>query len=207
MENLNLAQKYKTYYSAKQQPELVAIEPAHYISITGKGDPSAAEFAGKIEAMYNVAYSIRARCKAGGNKFTVAKLEGLWWFDNEKYGGLTMTEAPVNVPKSEWEYRLLIRMPEFVSQAHLQTAIQKVMEKKQLKWVEEMEWYQMEEGKSVQILHMGPFDKELETLQKIKAFVEAKELQQNGLHHEIYLSDFRRTAPEKLKTILREPVK
>lgn len=207
MKNLNLAKKYKTYYSAKQKPELVEIEAAQYISICGKGDPSSEEFAENIEALYNVAYSIRAACKAEGNKFTVAKLEGLWWFNEEKYNSLNMVDEPEEVPRSEWEYRLLIRMPVYVKPDQLETAIKQVVKKKQLKWANKIEWYQMEEGKTVQMLHVGPFDKEPETLEEMNTFIKTNKLDRNGLHHEIYLSDFRRTAPEKLKTILREPVK
>lgn len=207
MEKLDLAKKYKTYFTAKTKPEIVEIEPAQYISITGKGDPSGEAFAAYIEALYSTAYTLKFACKAGGNDFVVSKLEGLWWYDENKYAGKNMSNAPVDIPRSEWEYRLLIRLPDFVTQNDLEASKETVMAKKNNPLVNRVELYTMSEGKCVQILHIGPFATEPETLQQIMAFTTANKLGRNGLHHEIYLSDFRKTAPEKLKTILREPVK
>ena len=98
-------------------------------------------------------------------------------------------------------------MPEFVTAEHLDIAVQQVLDKKQISLVKEITFFQMTEGKSVQMLHTGPFANEPETLAKMMEFIQLHQLQRNGLHHEIYLSDFRKTAPEKLRTILREPVK
>ena len=111
------------------------------------------------------------------------------------------------MPRSEWEYRLLIRMPEFVSAKDLDAAKESVINRKSIQQAARVEWYTMEEGTCVQMLHVGPFSTEPRSLQIIGSFTETHQLQRNGLHHEIYLSDFRKTAPEKLKTILREPVK
>lgn len=207
MEKLDLTRKYKTYYTAKTKSEFVEIEPAHYISITGKGDPSAKEYADKLQALYATAYAIKFMCKALNNDFVVAKLEGLWKFDEVKYGGLSMREAPVKVPRTEWEYRMLIRMPEFVTEKQVRDAMEKVVSQKQITLAKEIEYFTMAEGKCVQQLHVGAFDREPETLQQMQEFMAPYNLVRNGLHHEIYLSDFNRTAPEKLKTILREPVK
>lgn len=207
MEKLDLSKKYKTYYNSKNTPELVVIEPAHFISISGKGDPSGQEFADHLQALYPVAYAIKFMCKALNKDFVVAKLEGLWSFDEQKYKITSMTDAPKQIPRSEWTYQLLLRMPDFVTKELLATAIQTVWKKKQMELVKKVEWTEMKEGKAVQMLHTGPFANEPETLKQMMEFMHALDLQRNGLHHEIYLSDFRRTAPEKLKTILREPVK
>ena len=207
MEKLDLVKKYKTYYKAKTKPEIVEIEAAQYLSITGKGDPSGEGFARHIEAMYPLAYTLKFMFKTMDRDFAVPKLEGLWSFDEALYGHVTMAEAPTAIPRSEWEYRLLIRLPEYVEQQHIQQAIETVVFKKNLELAREIELYKMNEGKSVQMLHVGPFDREPETLQIMMAFMEAHGLSRNGLHHEIYLSDFRKTAPEQLKTILREPVR
>ncbi|MDQ4139099.1 MAG: GyrI-like domain-containing protein [Bacteroidota bacterium] len=207
MEKLDLVKYFKTYYSAKTKPELVHIEEASFLSIRGKGDPANQDFAARIKALYSVAYSLKFKFKELKQDFTVAKLEGLWWFDEERYPNLTMTESRQKVPRSDWEYRLLIRMPEYVNQNILTTAINEAAAKKQLDLVKEIELYQMAEGKVVQMLHVGPFAEELKTLIQMHEFIQAHGWQKNGKHHEIYLSDFNKTAPAKLKTILREPVK
>lgn len=207
MEKLDLGKKYKTYFTAKTKPEIVEIEPAQYISIAGKGDPSGEAFAAHIEALYSTAYTLKFACKAKGNDFVVSKLEGLWWYDENKYTGKNMSNASVDIPRSEWEYRLLIRLPDFVTQQELEASKETVMAKKNNLLVREVGLYTMNEGKCVQMLHIGPFATEPETLHQIMAFTTANNLGRNGLHHEIYLSDFRKTEPEKLKTILREPVK
>ena len=146
-------------------------------------------------------------CKALKKDFTVSKLEGLWRFDEEKFGKFSITETPGKVNRTEWEYRLLIRMPEFVTNEMTDNAIKTVMTKKKIQKVENIKLYSMKEGKCVQMLHIGPFDTEPQTLKQMDEFMQSKKLGKNGIHHEIYLSDFRKTSPEKLKTILREPVK
>jgi hypothetical protein len=207
MSKLDLTKLYKTYYSSKAKPEIVIIEKTQYISITGKGDPNGKDFATKIETLYPVAYAIKFMCKAKDQDFVVAKLEGLWSFDMAKYSHLTMEEAPSKIPRSEWNYRLIIRMPDFVTQDQIQTAIQKTVEKKKSDKFKAVEYFTLNGGKTVQMLHVGPFSTEPESLKIIGEFISQNKLIHNGEHHEIYLSDFRKTPPEKLKTILREPVK
>jgi hypothetical protein len=207
MEKLDLTKKYKTYFTAKTKPELVEIEKAQFISICGKGDPSDKLFVNKIEALYPTAYTIKFAHKEKGRDFVVSKLEGLWWFDEKKYPVKSIANTSVEVPRTEWEYRLLIRMPDFVTKNDFDKAVETVIEKKSLPLAEELEFFEMAEGKSVQMLHVGPFSTEPETLKQIVAFTEMHKLKKNGLHHEIYLSDFRKTEPGKLRTILREPVK
>lgn len=207
MEKLDLTKKYKTYFSAKTKPELVVIEPAQFISIIGKGDPSGKEFADKIQALFTTAYTIKFAFKALQKDFTVSKLECLWWFDESQYGDLSMSEAPLKIPRSEWEYRMLIRLPEFVSEKEVKEAQQIAFAKKKLELIKRVEFFQMDEGKCIQVLHVGPFSTEPETLEKMNQLIQAEKLAQNGFHHEIYLSDFNKTAPEKLKTILREPIR
>jgi hypothetical protein len=207
MEKLDLTKAYKAYYTATNQPELINIPAASFLSIEGIGDPSGQQYADKLQALYSVAYAIKFAFKALGKDFTVAKLEGLWSFDESKYLQLSMAEASVKVPRAEWRYRTMIRMPEFVTATQVDIAIRQVLDKKQISLVKEITFFQMTEGKSVQMLHTGPFANEPETLQKMMEFIQLHKLERNGLHHEIYLSDFRKTAPEKLRTILREPVK
>jgi hypothetical protein len=205
MEKIDLTKLYKNYYTAKPTPSLIQAERAVFVSITGKGDPSGESFSADIQALYPVAYGVKAICKAADRDFGVPKLEGLWWFDEEKFGSPSMDEAPVKIPRSEWEYRLLIRIPDFVDEATVVQAVQTVVSKKKMPGAARVHFFEMTEGPCVQIMHIGPFSEEPATLQKLNQFMQEKGMLKNGLHHEIYLSDFRTTAPEKLKTILREP--
>ncbi|NML20812.1 hypothetical protein HHL16_08000 [Pseudoflavitalea sp. G-6-1-2] len=207
MEKTDLVKLYKDYYTAKSNPQVLELPPAQYLSITGIGDPSDAAFIENIQALYTTAYAVKFFYKAGGKDFTVSKLEGLWHFDLKKYEGISMDEAPLKIPRSEWSYRLLIRMPDYVLQSAVEGMLGEIADRKENPLVKKVEWFTLHEGKCAQVLHTGPFSEEPKTLQKLSAFMQEKGLQHNGLHHEIYLSDFRRTAPEKLKTILREPVK
>ncbi|MFT3824302.1 MAG: GyrI-like domain-containing protein [Chitinophagaceae bacterium] len=207
MEKLDLAKQYKAYYTAARKPELVQLEQANYLSITGQGDPSAPSFSISVQALYSVAYTIKSMCKSRGKDFAVAKLEGLWSFDEEKYKAVSMTDAPKKIPRSEWQYRLLIRMPDFVTAGQITIAREGVATKKQLPDALRTESFILPARQVVQMLHTGPFDTEPETLQLMLGFIQKNNFQRDGLHHEVYLSDFRKTAPEKLKTILREPVK
>jgi len=207
MEKLDLTKQYKSYYSARLKPEIVNIEPAVFLSLTGKGDPSGSSFAADITALYATAYTIKFACKTKGRDFTVAKLEGLWWYDEEKYKGRTISEASLLVPRNEWEYRLLIRLPEFVGPHDVKKATEAVVAGKKIMRAAGITFYETSEGAVVQMLHIGPFADEPATLEIMAAFMDEHRLGRNGLHHEIYLSDFRKTAPGKLKTILREPVK
>ncbi|RWX03794.1 GyrI-like domain-containing protein [Flavobacterium cerinum] len=207
MEKSDLTKLYKSYYSATETPKIVTFEKTQYLAILGKGDPSLKGFSDAIEALYATAYAIKFIYKALKNDFVVPKLEGLWWYDETLYKDLTIDEAPQKVKRSEWEYRLMIRMPDFVTAEVIEQVVANTAAKKLIPEVKDIHLFFLEEGKCVQALHVGPFNKEPETLNRINDFILANNLSRNGLHHEIYLSDFRKTSPDKLKTILREPVK
>lgn len=206
VEKLDLAKKYRSYYTAKPVPELVKLDPAVYLSIVGKGDPSGQSFADHVEALYSVGYTIKFFCKNSGQDFVVAKLEGLWWYNEARYPNKTV-ETATEVPRSEWEYRLLIRMPDYVTTELVDKSAEAVVTRKGLALASEVDFFEMNEGECVQMLHVGPFDTEVDSLKQMARFMADRNLLRNGPHHEIYLSDFRKTTPEKLKTILREPVK
>ena len=206
MKKLDLSKEYKRYYSAKTQPELFEVGPARYISITGQGDPNGSLFAEHLTALYPVAYGLKFHAKALGKDFVVPKLEALWDFDEEKYAGISMEDAPVKIPRSEWNYRLLIRLPDFIEDKTVESIKEETFAKKQLSHIRNVEFFEMPAKKVVQMLHVGPFDKEFETLKVLKEFIDERMLGKGGSHHEIYLTDYRKTAPEKLRTILRETV-
>lgn len=131
--------------------------------------------------------------------FTVPKLEGLWWVNSKKNA--------LEVPRSEWQWKLLIRMPEFVASDNFEQAQEDVIKKKGIEKINEIQFNKIIEGKCVQIMHIGPYSTEPETINRMKEFITQNGFIENGLHYEIYLSDPRKTEPEKMKTILRQPVK
>ena len=155
MEKLDLAKQYKTYYSAKTKPQVLDIQRAQFLSIKGNGDPSGKKFADTLKALYATAYSLKFMCKASGKDFVVAKLEGIWSFDERRYGNVSVADAPVKIPRSKWIYRKMIRMPEYVTQQQVVSAIGSVTATKNVLLAAEIELFSMTEGKVVQMLHIG----------------------------------------------------
>jgi len=198
MPKLDLAKEYKSYYKAGKKPEIVEFSEANYLSIEGKGEPAGKVFVSKVEALYPLAYGIKKICKEQDNDFGVPKLEGLWWVEGD-------TPA-LEIPRSEWYWKLLIRMPEFVTKEMVQSVQPEVAKKKKNDLIQEIEFEQITEGKSIQIMHIGPYSTEPETINLLMEFLANNNQSVNGLHHEIYLSDPRKTEPSKMKTIIRYPV-
>jgi len=196
---IDLTKEYNTYYTAKVSPEIVEIEAGKFLTIEGKGAPGGKEFTAKVEALYPLAYGVKNVCKKHGKDFGVPKLEGLWWVESNK--------PALGVPCEEWRWKLLIRMPEFVTSDIVEKVKAEVIRKKGIELVKEIKFEKITEGKCVQILHVGPYSTEPESLSKMRKLMREKNLIENGLHHEIYLSDPRRVLEEKMKTILRQPVK
>lgn len=146
-----------------------------------------------------MAYGIKKVCKEQKRDFGVPKLEGLWWVEGD-------TPA-LEVPRSEWHWKLLIRMPEFVTREMVLSTQPEVAKKKKSDLIQEISFEKIIEGKCVQIMHIGPYSTEPETIKMLMAFIIESDLSVNGLHHEIYLSDPRKTEPSKMKTVIRYPVK
>ncbi len=196
---LNLTKEYKPYYTAKTTPEIIEVEEAQFLTIQGKGAPQGDEFMAKLGALYPLAYGIKMLMKKEGKDFAVAKLEGLWWTESNK--------PFMEVSREEWHWKLLIRQPEFVTQEIFEKAKNEVVKNKGIELTNEVKFEKIKEDKCVQVLHIGPYSAETESWEKIIKLMKEKNLVENGLHHEIYLSDPRKVAPEKMRTILRQPVK
>ncbi|MEW6456865.1 MAG: GyrI-like domain-containing protein [Acidobacteriota bacterium] len=199
---LDLTKEYKAYYTAKTTPEIIDIEERQSLIVEGKGAPGGDEFQAKVGALYSLTYGIKMLMKKEGKDFTVAKLEGQWWVDFDK----PYTE----VPREEWKWKLLIRQPEFLTSEIVEKAKQEVIKKKKIDLVNEVKFEKMKEGRCVQILHIGPYSTEQESLTKMYELMEKEDLVKNGLHHEIYLVSTGRSGKvpeEKWRTILRQPVK
>lgn len=202
MDKLDLTKAHKAYYAPPTQPVEATFGPLPYLRIRGRGAPMGPACAQALEALYSLAYAVKFQAKALGSDFVVAKLEGLWWWPDE-YAG----RGPEEVPREVWEWRLLIRQPEFVDQVLVDEARVKVADKKDAPFrLADVDFALWDEGPCVQILHIGPYATEPVTLAVVHDHMDERGWEMAGLHHEIYLSDPRKGDPEKAKTILRVPV-
>lgn len=196
---LDLYLKHRDEYVASaKKPGLVRVGPARYLSITGRSAPGADEFTRAIGALYNVAFTIKMARKFAGRDYTVTKLEGLWSLDAA--GGDPSSLATV------WTWELVIRVPTFIMEKEVRATIDDLRRKGKSADVANVRLVELREGECVQMLHVGPYTAEEPTLDKMREFAGLAGRRFDGRHHEIYLSDPRRVKPEKLKTILRQPV-
>ena len=199
VEKLDLYKLHKDEYVAPKKPVLVEIKPANYLTIQGQGEPGGEAFQTRIGALYGMAYTIKMTSKSAEKDYVVCKLEGLWWSD-EYPGDFS------KVPKDKWQWKLLICTPDFIGEQELRQAADVLTKKGKSPNVQEVVLETMDEGRCVQMLHVGPYNKEGETIRVMKSLVEEQGLVLHGVHHEIYLSDPRRVPPDRLRTILRHPV-
>ncbi len=200
LEKIDLYKIHKDQYVTPKKPVLVDTKPAAYLAIEGQGAPGGESFATRIGALYGVAFTVKMSRKFGGQQdYAVCKLESILWTENEG-GNFAKT------PRDQWRWKLLIRTPEFVTADEVKRAIGKLLDKGKEAAVREVRLETLCEGLCVQMLHVGPYERECESMALMDAFANTKRLVLCGKHHEVYLSDPRRVAPEKLKTILRQPV-
>jgi hypothetical protein len=199
---LDLYRLYAADYVKPTHPVLVATKAGRYLAVDGSGDPDAPAFARAVGALYAMAYTIKMGRKRLGQDFKVAGLEGLWWG-----AGASGAAWVSDRSRASWRWKLLIRMPDSVKERCLVMAAQLLREKGKGDAVAGVRLERIAEGKCVQMLHVGPYATESVTIDAMLAFAREHGWRFTGRHHEIYLSDPRRTRPEKLKTILRHPVK
>ena len=196
-EKLDLYKENKKEYAATSKPALIEMHQATYLSISGEGAPGGTASSDAIGALYGVAFTIKMTRKfAGKRDYAVCKLEALW-------PNLNCEAAP---DKEHWTWDLMIRTPEFITQKHLRQAIETLLKRRKGTDVQRVELREIKEGLCVQALHVGPYENEGKTIAAMRAFAEKQKMRFTGPHHEVYLSDPRRVAPSKLKTILREPL-
>lgn len=191
-----------SYHAKHNEFQIIDVPKLQYLMVDGHGDPNTSQdFRDAILALYPVAYKLKFASKLDlGKDYTVMPLEGLWWAEDMS----TFTTAR---DKSQWDFTLMIMQPDWITDEMFQKAVAKVAEKDPPKWLGKVRLETLGEGKSVQTLHIGSFDNEADVLAKMHhEFIPANNLKLTGKHHEIYLSDFRRVATEKLRTILRQPV-
>ncbi|MEV4313771.1 GyrI-like domain-containing protein [Actinocrispum sp. NPDC049592] len=203
VDKYDVKKAYKELYSPPSKDFVVVDVPElRYIAVDGRGDPNtAAEYANAVEALYGVAYTLKfASKKTLGRDFVVGPLEGLWRADDPT--------AFVTRNKDTWAWTLMINQPDWITEDMVQAAVDTVAKKKENPALKGIRLHTRTEGTSVQILHIGSYDDETPTLDRLhNVYFPENNLTFNGDHHEIYLSDARRTPPAKLKTILRQPVK
>jgi len=193
--------KTDPYLAKAGQFRILEVPPQRYLAIDGKGDPNTAVFAEAVEALFPLAYAVKFQSKRElGRDYVVMPLEALWWADD-------MSTFTTRRDKSSWSWTLLVLQPDWVDEALVDAARTAVAKKGAPPRSADIRFETLEEGRSVQTLHVGPFDDEGPVLARLHdEFLPENGLAPAGRHHEIYLSDLRRTAPEKLRTILRQPV-
>ncbi|USD67537.1 GyrI-like domain-containing protein [Vibrio sp. SCSIO 43136] len=195
----------KSLYLPKAKPELVEVGEMKFITISGAGNPNSPEFTQYIEALYSIAYAIKMTLKkkqpapVGYVDYTVYPLEGVWDITDEAKANFDGT-----INKDDLVFTLMIRQPDFVTEAFFSEMVTMTKAKKANPLLDEVLFCSITEGQCVQMLHLGPFDDEPASFAKMEAFAAEQGLTRlSKVHREIYLSDTRKVAPEKLKTTLR----
>lgn len=201
--------EYREFYLPKNKPALVQVPRANYIAVQGAGDPNEEDGAYQqaISVLYSVAYTLKMSHKTGHRiegffEYVVPPLEGFWWQEGAEKLDLA--------DKSAFHWISVIRLPDFVTKEDFAWAVETAARKKQLD-CSGAEFLTLEEGLCVQMMHLGPFDREAESVAAMDAFLASNgyetDFSDTRLHHEIYLSDARKVPPEKWKTVLRHPVR
>jgi hypothetical protein len=201
MRKLDLKKDLKhLYLPSAKEVTVVRVPRFNYLTIDGAGDPNTSEeFRGAIQALYAVAYTLKFMIKKEKKiDYPVMALEGLWWTDD-------MANFSAE-NKSAWKWRLMILQPGVVTKAFFKKALREAKEKKGFPALDTIRFEPYHEGLSVQILHVGTYAEEGPTIEKLHAFARQRGYDLSGKHHEIYLSDPRRVKPEKMKTVIRQPI-
>ncbi|MHA2349760.1 MAG: GyrI-like domain-containing protein [Candidatus Thorarchaeota archaeon] len=201
MEKVDFKKELKEFYRPSvKKPVIVDVPLMNFLMIDGRGDPNTSqEYQEALEALYSVSYTLKFMLKnAGIVNYVVMPLEGLWWLEGEKEFDATR--------KDEWKWTSMIMQPPQVNGNHVAESIELSLAKRDNPALSDLRFTDYHEGLSVQIMHIGPWSEEAPTIEKIHSFIKEQGYTINGKHHEIYLSDPRRTKPEKLKTVIRQPM-
>ena len=201
--------EYKEFYMPKNKPGIVSVPGMNYIAVRGKGDPNVegGEYKQAIELLYGIAYTIKMSKKGdrqieGYFDYVVPPLEGFWW--QEGVAGVDYAH------KENFHWISVIRLPDFVTREDFDWAVKEAERKKKTDF-SKVEFLTYDEGLCVQCMHIGSYDDEPATVELMHAFMEEQgyvlDITDQRLHHEIYLSDARKVAPEKLKTVIRHPIR
>ena len=201
--------EYKEFYMPKNKPGIVIVPKMNFVAVRGSGNPNAedGEYKETIGLLYGIAFTIKMS-KKGDHKidgyfdYVVPPLEGFWWMDGIK--GIDYSH------KEDFKWISVIRLPDFVTKEDFDWAVAEATAKKKMDF-SKVEFFTYEEGLAVQCMHIGPYDDEPATVEMMHAYMEKNgyelDITDERLHHEIYLSDARRVAPEKLRTVIRHPIR
>lgn len=201
--------EYKEFYLPPKKPTIVEVPAMNYIAVRGQGDPNdeKGEYAQTLGLLYGIAFTIKMSYKGdhkiqGYFEYVVPPLEGFWWQENTK--GMDYTR------KQDLHFISMIRLPDFVTKGNFDWAIQEATKKKKMDF-SKVEFLSVNEGLCVQCMHIGSYDDEPETVERMHQYMEengyALDFSKERMHHEIYLSDPRRCDPKKLKTVIRHPIR
>lgn len=194
--------KLDAYQARRGAFRVMDVPPLQYLAVDGHGDPNTSRaFREAVEALFPLAYGMKfASKKDHGRDYVVMPLEGLWWAED-------MDAFTAARDKSQWDWTLLIMTPDWLGEGDLEAAREKAASKEHSPRLGDVRLETRDEGTCVQTLHVGAFDEEAQTLARMHhEFIPGEGYTLTGIHHEIYLSDFRKVAPEKQRTILRQPV-
>ena len=189
------------YHASAKEVVQVDVPALRFLMIDGQGDPNtSAAYAQAVEALFSVSYAAKFSVKKAPQAidYAVMPLESLWWADD--------MSAFAAGDKSNWKWTAMIMQPGFAADSLIDAAIVEVQKKKNLPGLPKLRLEQFAEGSCAQVLHIGPFSEEGPTIRRLHDFIEARAVR-SGKHHEIYLSEIRRTDPAKWKTIIRQPMK
>jgi len=190
------------FITARREPKVVRLPALKYVMIAGRGDPAKGkEFQEAVQALYTLVYTLKFSSKPGSRQrqMPVLPLDALWWMPGRK-------GFPANAPRSAWRWQAMLAVPGFVTEAMLAKVRKEVLSKKPMPLVRKVRLKTWKEGLCAQVLHVGPYSAERPTIKRLHDFIKAQGYRPTGRHHEIYLSDPRRTSPRNLKTILRQPM-
>ncbi|NMM28060.1 MAG: hypothetical protein HHJ12_12420 [Glaciimonas sp.] len=201
MEKVDLKKELKHLYrpSAKEVVQ-VDVPTMNYLMVDGEGDPNSSQaYSDAVEVLFMASYAVKFMVKKGASAidYGVMPLEGLWWADD-------MSKFTTS-DKSNWKWTMMIAQPFFVTREIIERAIADVEKKKNPTAISKLRLEAFSEGRCAQILHVGPFSEEGPTIEKVHQFIDSRS-RRTGKHHEIYLSDIRKAAPSKWKTIIRQPM-
>jgi hypothetical protein len=192
------------YAPSAKHPAIVEVPGFAFLMVDGRGDPNTAEsYQQALEALYSAAYTLKFTLKKADPErdFKVAPLEGLWWADEA-----APTMAELQRDRDTWNWTMMIAVPDAVTPEEVAAAVEAAARKRELPAAPLLRLERFEEGLAAQIMHIGPYAEEAPTIERLHEWAAAQGYELRGRHHEIYLGDPRRTAPERLKTVLRHPV-
>ena len=200
MTKIDFKKEFKHLYSPpKGKFSIVDVPAMNFLMVDGVGYPVGnPSYEQALEALYGISYGLKFASKSLGKDYVVPPLEGLWWMED-------MSQFSIE-KKDEWKWTMMIMQPEWVTRDLLDAEISDVAQKKDLQSMDKLRFEIYHEGLSVQTFYVGPYSEEGPTIASMHSFVEKEGYLLRGKHHEIYLNDARKTAPEKLKTVIRQPI-